>query len=73
MGVIFIYPRLSSQFSSYSFSARPWELRKTESVDVMDALGSNIVIAHRTGEIFRITPKLNEVIFNHFMYLFITL
>ncbi|KAM3717470.1 NADH-ubiquinone oxidoreductasesubunit [Dirofilaria immitis] len=44
----------------YSFTARPWELRKVESVDVMDAVGSNIVIAHRTGELFRITPKLCE-------------
>ncbi|VDN05298.1 unnamed protein product [Thelazia callipaeda] len=42
------------------FSARPWELRKVESIDVMDAIGSNIVIAHRTGELFRITPKLCE-------------
>ncbi|VDK68715.1 unnamed protein product [Onchocerca ochengi] len=44
----------------YSFTARPWELRKVESIDVMDAVGSNIVIAHRTGELFRITPKLCE-------------
>ncbi|VDD85580.1 unnamed protein product [Enterobius vermicularis] len=44
----------------YSFVARPWETRKTESVDVMDATGSNIVITHRTGEIFRILPRLNE-------------
>lgn len=46
----------------YSFVARPWETRKTESVDVMDATGSNIVISHRTGEIFRIIPRLNEEI-----------
>ncbi|VDN23104.1 unnamed protein product, partial [Gongylonema pulchrum] len=44
----------------YSFTARPWELRKVESVDVMDALGSNIVIAHRTGDLLRITPRLCE-------------
>ncbi|KAL3124909.1 hypothetical protein niasHT_001802 [Heterodera trifolii] len=44
----------------YSFVARPWETRKTESVDVMDALGSNIVIAHRTGEILRIIPRMND-------------
>lgn len=36
----------------YSFTARPWETRKTETVDVMDGLGSNIVISHRTGEEF---------------------
>jgi len=44
----------------YSFIARPWETRKTESVDVMDALGPNIVISHRTGEILRILPKMND-------------
>ncbi|CAG9540764.1 unnamed protein product [Cercopithifilaria johnstoni] len=44
----------------YSFTARPWELRKVESIDIMDAVGSNIMISHRTGELFRITPKLCE-------------
>ncbi|XP_026282727.1 NADH-ubiquinone oxidoreductase 75 kDa subunit, mitochondrial [Frankliniella occidentalis] len=44
----------------YAFTARPWETRKTESVDVMDALGSNIVVATRTGEVLRILPRLNE-------------
>jgi NADH dehydrogenase (ubiquinone) Fe-S protein 1 len=44
----------------YSFQARPWELRKTESVDVLDALGSNIVISSRGGEIFRIIPKMHD-------------
>lgn len=45
----------------YSFKARPWETRKTESIDVMDALGSNIVISHRTGEVLRILPRHHEV------------
>ncbi|KAK3924082.1 NADH-ubiquinone oxidoreductase 75 kDa subunit, mitochondrial [Frankliniella fusca] len=44
----------------YAFTARPWETRKTESVDVMDALGSNIVVSTRTGEVLRILPRLNE-------------
>ncbi|KRX89909.1 NADH-ubiquinone oxidoreductase 75 kDa subunit, mitochondrial [Trichinella pseudospiralis] len=44
----------------YSFHARPWETRKTESVDVMDALGCNIVISHRTGDIMRIIPRVHE-------------
>ncbi|VDL83009.1 unnamed protein product [Nippostrongylus brasiliensis] len=44
----------------YSFTARPWETRKTESIDVMDAVGSNIVISHRTGELLRIIPKIND-------------
>ncbi|XP_047741031.1 NADH-ubiquinone oxidoreductase 75 kDa subunit, mitochondrial [Hyalella azteca] len=44
----------------YSFSARPWELRRTDSIDVFDALGSNITVNHRTGEVLRILPKTNE-------------
>ncbi|XP_059472269.1 NADH-ubiquinone oxidoreductase 75 kDa subunit, mitochondrial [Neocloeon triangulifer] len=44
----------------YSFTARPWETRKTDSVDVLDALGSNIVVSTRTGEVLRILPRLNE-------------
>ena len=31
--------------------ARPWETRKTESIDVMDGLGCNIIVTHRTGEV----------------------
>lgn len=44
----------------YSFTARPWETRKTESVDVLDAVGSNIIVTTRTGEVLRILPRLNE-------------
>nr|AWW05879.1 NADH-ubiquinone oxidoreductase 75 kDa subunit [Nilaparvata lugens] len=44
----------------YSFTARPWETRKTESVDVHDAVGSNIVVSTRTGEVLRILPRVNE-------------
>jgi len=44
----------------YSFTARPWETRKTESIDTMDALGSNIVISTRTGEVMRVLPRLHE-------------
>ena len=39
--------------------------RKTESIDVMDAVGSNIVVSTRTGEVMRILPRLNEVICLH--------
>ncbi|XP_034252909.1 NADH-ubiquinone oxidoreductase 75 kDa subunit, mitochondrial [Thrips palmi] len=46
----------------FAFTARPWETRKTESVDVLDALGSNIVVSTRTGEVLRILPRLNEEI-----------
>ncbi|MEM7168891.1 MAG: NADH-quinone oxidoreductase subunit NuoG [Pseudomonadota bacterium] len=44
----------------YAFTARPWELRKTLSVDVMDAVGSNIRIDARGREIMRILPRLHE-------------
>ncbi len=44
----------------YAFTARSWELENTESIDVMDALGSNIRIDSRGMEVMRILPKLNE-------------
>lgn len=44
----------------YAFTARPWELRKTESIDVHDAVGSNIRIDVRSGQVLRILPRLNE-------------
>jgi len=44
----------------YAFNARPWELKKTESIDVTDALGSNIRIDARGPEVKRILPRLNE-------------
>lgn len=46
----------------YAFNARSWELKKTESIDVMDALGSNIRIDSRGLQIMRILPRLNEEI-----------
>lgn len=44
----------------YAFQARPWELQKTESVDVMDAVGSNIRIDSRGVQVMRIQPKIND-------------
>ncbi|XP_043987362.1 NADH-ubiquinone oxidoreductase 75 kDa subunit, mitochondrial-like [Gambusia affinis] len=44
----------------YAFTARPWETRKTESIDVLDAVGSNIVVSTRGGEVMRILPRLHE-------------
>jgi NADH-quinone oxidoreductase subunit G len=46
----------------YAFKARPWELTKTESIDVMDALGSNIRVDSRGKEVMRILPRLNELV-----------
>ena len=44
----------------YAFNARPWELKKTDSVDVMDAVGSNIRVDTRGNEVLRVLPRLNE-------------
>ncbi|MGH6676457.1 MAG: NADH-quinone oxidoreductase subunit NuoG, partial [Xanthobacteraceae bacterium] len=44
----------------YAFAARPWELGKTESIDVMDALGSAIRIDTRGREVMRILPRTND-------------
>ena len=44
----------------YEYRARPWELRKTESVDVLDAVGCNIRVDARPPEVMRIVPRLHE-------------
>ena len=44
----------------YAFQARPWELVKTETIDAMDAVGSNIRVDTRGREVMRILPRLNE-------------
>ncbi|RVO85767.1 molybdopterin-dependent oxidoreductase, partial [Sinorhizobium meliloti] len=46
----------------FSFTARPWELGKTESIDVMDAVGSAIRVDTRGREVMRIMPRVNEEI-----------
>src|SRR5437764_1464418 len=46
----------------YAFAARPWELGKTESIDVMDALGSAIRIDTRGREVMRILPRVNDAV-----------
>jgi NADH-quinone oxidoreductase subunit G len=46
----------------YAFHARPWELSKTESVDVMDAVGSAIRVDARGREVMRILPRVNEAV-----------
>ena len=46
----------------YAFIARPWELMKTESVDVFDAVGSNIRIDSRDAQVLRVLPRVNEAI-----------
>lgn len=44
----------------YSFTARPWEIRKVDSIDVLDAIGTNVVLSTRTNEVMRILPRTNE-------------
>ena len=46
----------------YAFNARPWELSRTESVDAMDAIGSNIRIDSRGREVMRVLPLQNDEI-----------
>ena len=46
----------------YAFQARPWELKKTESVDVLDAVGSGIRIDSRGVKVMRVQPKINDEI-----------
>ena len=43
-----------------AFTARPWEYRKTETIDVMDAIGCNIRVDARGNEVMRVLPRLNE-------------
>jgi len=60
--VIDICPVGALTSKPYAFAARPWELRRTESIDVLDAVGSNIVVNHRGGEVLRILPRIHEEI-----------
>ncbi len=46
----------------YAFAARPWELGKTQSIDVMDAVGSAIRVDTRGREVMRILPRTNEAV-----------
>lgn len=44
----------------YAFTARPWELKRTESIDVSDALGASIRVDSRGLEVMRIVPRQND-------------
>nr|WP_319485196.1 NADH-quinone oxidoreductase subunit NuoG [uncultured Cohaesibacter sp.] len=46
----------------YAFTARPWELTKTETIDVMDAVGSSIRVDTRGREVMRIQPRVNDAV-----------
>jgi NADH-quinone oxidoreductase subunit G len=51
----------------YAFTARPWELRKTDGIDVSDAVGANIRIDTRGPEVLRILPRTNEAVNEEWM------
>ncbi|QNT78885.1 NADH-quinone oxidoreductase subunit NuoG [Entomobacter blattae] len=44
----------------YAFIARPWELRRTDGIDVLDAVGTNVSVQARGGAVLRITPRRND-------------
>jgi len=44
----------------YAFVTRPWELKNTETIDVLDSCGANIVVSARGTEVMRVLPRLNE-------------
>ena len=46
----------------YAFEARPWELKKTPSIDVMDAVGTNIRLDSRGRQVLRALPRINEAV-----------
>ncbi|ABS64826.1 NADH-quinone oxidoreductase, chain G [Parvibaculum lavamentivorans DS-1] len=58
--VVDLCPVGALTFRPFAYTARPWELRKTESIDVMDAVGSNIRVDARGAEVMRILPRNND-------------
>ena len=48
--------------SPYAFKARPWELTKTNSIDILDGLGSAIEIGSKEGEVLRVLPRLMKIL-----------
>lgn len=67
--VIDICPVGALTSKPFAFKARNWELKGTETIDVTDAVGSNIRIDSRGPEVMRIVPRLNEVDFLKLCYL----
>ncbi|WP_198374369.1 NADH-quinone oxidoreductase subunit NuoG [Neoroseomonas rubea] len=51
----------------YAFVSRPWELKKTDSIDVLDAVGANIRVDSRGPEVLRIIPRVNEAVNEEWM------
>jgi NADH dehydrogenase (ubiquinone) Fe-S protein 1 len=59
--VIDICPVGALTSKPFAFKARNWELKGTETIDVTDAVGSNIRVDSRGPEVMRIVPRINEV------------
>ena len=51
----------------YAYVSRPWELKKTDSIDVLDAVGANIRVDARGPEVLRIIPRINEAVNEEWM------
>jgi NADH-quinone oxidoreductase subunit G len=51
----------------YAFVSRPWELSKTDSIDVLDAVGANIRVDARGPEVLRVIPRINEAVNEEWM------
>src|SRR5216110_1403254 len=60
--VVDLFPVGALTSKPYAFAARPWELSKTESVDVLDAVGSNIRVDSRGAQVLRVLPRLHEAV-----------
>jgi len=73
--VIDICPVGALTSKPFAFKARNWELKATETIDVSDAVGSNIRVDSRGPEVMRIIPRLNEVCYafvrrQYFFYIY---
>ena len=60
-GNVSTYARWARLHRSICVCRRPWELTKTESIDVMDAVGSNVRIDARGNEVLRVLPRLQKM------------
>jgi NADH dehydrogenase (ubiquinone) Fe-S protein 1 len=65
--VIDICPVGALTSKPFAFKARNWELKATETIDVTDAVGSNIRVDSRGPEVMRIVPRINEVLTIHLL------
>jgi NADH dehydrogenase (ubiquinone) Fe-S protein 1 len=65
--VIDICPVGALTSKPFAFKARNWELKGTETIDVTDAVGSNIRVDSRGPEVMRIVPRINEVLTIHLL------